>query len=473
MAATRLNVVTYAGLAMGAGTSYTLTGFRAKSGAYEQLEVEFTVRIANSTPATYRTLWQALETAMRTPNADLSINLGGDTEAWSHSSNTGFLARGDFELLEEGYTKASRRYRCSVTLQLPADESGKGGRQSGSFSVEYSPSNVRTVTIEAVYTALSGNSATEQVDAAAGFAAYVTEVQTLLGGTWDRGRKAVQPDDEDKVASVSAVYTEIIYQQSLAVVLDDPDFVNPQVAVQTTRTSVPQLTGSGARPPVKVDVSFATFVDKDSSTDLPGLIRSKVIPYLRALADAFAIVPGDMTAVASTLAGDPNTNAIQGTVTFVGHASTLVSAELTTVEILHTGTELVPVLDGTKYKRDKYEGPARLYRELTLSVVEFDTGQDVLSGHAIMDRAASAGGKSWHLLQRVQGGKRTEESLPDLPDGTIKLVAIQSTYVLEYGIVRQTSSGGGQTRVRGARAGGGTRVRQSPVPNDPLATGKF
>lgn len=472
MAATRLNAITYAGLTMGVGTNYDLTGFRAKDTDYETLEVSFTVRVAHATPATYRTLWQALETALRKPNEDLAINLGGSTETWSHDSNTGFNARATCELLSEGYTKASRRYRCTVAVRLPADEAGKGGRQSGSFVVEDSPSGIRSVTIEAVYTALSGNSASEQVEDSSGFAAYVSAVQTLLGGTWDEPTfYRVRPDDEDKVASVSAAYTEVIYQQSLGVVLDDDDFVQPQVGVSTQRTSVPQLTGSNARPPVTVDVSFFAFVRKENQ-DLVGLINDKVIPYLRALADAFSITPGSMTAVASTLRGDPQTNTIGGQVRFVGHAATIVSVELTTTEILQTGTELVPVLDGTKFRRDKYEGPGRLFRQLELKVVEFDTGQDVLSGHAIMDRAVSASGSSWHLINRVQGGKRTEESLPDIPDGLIKLVAITSTYVLEYGLIRTSGSGGGQTRVRG-RGQGGTRVRQSPVLNDSLATGKF
>lgn len=447
MAATRLNVITYAGLAMGASTSYDLTGFRRKDGQYETLTVEFTVRIADSNPTTFRTLWQALETALRTPNGDLLINLGGSTETWSHDSNTGFNAKPSFELLEEGYTKSSRRYRCTIELQLPADESGKGGRQSGSFSYRDTPSGVRTVTIQAVYTALSGNSATEQVDDASGFAAYVSEVQTLLGGTWDDPSDyAVTPDDEDKVATVVATYIEVIYDQSLSA-LNDADFVQPQVSVSTIRSSVPQLTGSGARPPVFVDVSFFTNVKK-TNQDLESLIYSKVIPYMREVANTFAIGPGTMTAVASTLRADPHSNTISGSVRFRGDASSIVSVSLATTEILDTGTELVALHDERKFSKVLEEGPAHLYRQIELEVKELDTGQDALSGHAIMSRAVTSQGGGWFLKNTVQRAMRTEEDLPDIPDGRIKLVTISSAYLMEYGVVKIRTGGSGQTRTR-------------------------
>lgn len=469
MAATRLNTITYGGLAMGAGTSYDLHDVHVSQGDYDQLQVSWSVVVADQTKATYRALWLALEAAMRKKNADLSINLGGDTQTYSHSSNTGFNARGDFDLIEYARTSLSRTYRCTVQLELPADETGVSGRRESSWSTSESPGGLRTLTVDAVYTALGGNSATDQVDAA--FATFLSGVQSTLGGTWDSAASySVKPDKENKVATVQATYNEIIYAQSLQA-LNDDDFVQPQVGITTTRTSVPQLTGSGARPPVTVEVFFFTFVRKENQ-DLQALIRTKVIPYLRALADSFSVEPGNMTATQSTLKGDPFTNTVYGSVTFVGHASNLVSVEFTTTEILNTGTELVPVLDGSKFTKDKYEGPATLFRQLELRVVEFETKQDVLSGHAIMDRAVAASGSSWHLKQRVQGGKRTEESLPDIPDGVIKLVAITSTYLLEYGVIRTNSSGGGQTRVRGVGQGG-TRVRQSPVLNDALARGDF
>ena len=82
--------------------------------------------------AAFVTECSALEAAFTTPNGDLEFIVGGNTVFdLTQAGNTGMLAQPTIR--KTGSTLDSnntRLYSVSVTLQLPADEVGKSGRQS-------------------------------------------------------------------------------------------------------------------------------------------------------------------------------------------------------------------------------------------------------------------------------------------------------------------------------------------------------
>ena len=183
-AVTRLNKITYAGTEVGVGTNYHLHGAIQLSQDYTTLTLRFLVICHDTTEATFVSQCSALETALRTPNGNLKLEIGGSTAFdLSHASNTGMLAAGFIRKVGSSLdSNNTRLYSCSVSVQLPADEAGKSGRQSSKVSYVSSGSEVVTLSVSAVYTGLAGNAALAHATAA--FPAYATALHGVAGRPW-------------------------------------------------------------------------------------------------------------------------------------------------------------------------------------------------------------------------------------------------------------------------------------------------
>lgn len=220
------------------------------------------------------------EASMRTPRQRLRVlaNDGSGDETLldldpvvGAGTNTGFNADPAAQKVgADDDTGRSRRYRCRIEVETPADLAGQSGRRESTIDVEFSASRRRTLTIGGVYTALGANGARAQYNAS--IAAYRTAIVAGLGGNWAAvaNRERIATDDADKLCTFSATYREIRQDES-TIGLDDPELVDPSLSIR--RLDV----GPGdshlkdeprARRLVTLDATFRSPVDVTAETDL-------------------------------------------------------------------------------------------------------------------------------------------------------------------------------------------------------------
>jgi len=238
---------TYAGLVIGKGqtdSSYNLTDKYTFSKEYGKASLSFDVVVQSPTRATFLTSEAALIAAYRKPDQVLVVVLEAtDREKFDPSDNSGFNLRARCEKLgSEEDTANSSRWRCTVTVELPADLTGRSGRLTSQVDVQTDPAGIRTLQITGTYTALSSNEARAQFEAS--ILTYATALILGLGSTiasWDLiGTPTAVSDDQDKFITFSRVYQELVFNQAIGV-LNSANLVGETLKVQVSRQSADAL----------------------------------------------------------------------------------------------------------------------------------------------------------------------------------------------------------------------------------------
>lgn len=457
---TRLNTITYAGVAVGAATNYQLHDVHVLEKSYERITVTFDVLVRDTTTANMKTLAAALEAAYRTPDSNLTVNLGGeDFFAGTQVANTIMNAQPSIELLREARSNKSRLYRCSVTGMLSADLAGKNSRRTSRFDLQTDDVGIRTVTFTASYTASPSAGAGAYEQATNYFEPWAISVRdTLLGGVWDElvARSITRDDDNDKTATATVTYREVIFAQS-SDGTNDTTIVDPHYDFVTHRTAMPQYPG-GASEPVAVTVAFNLGVRKSVTQDLKAVVQNKVKPYLRGLVATQTDAPSAPVAVEESITTDPINNRVRGAITYVCLSTSLVRMSLRRKEHLYTGKGLVPVLDGKPFSRDLHPGPGARILELTLHTIEIagvaESGEDI-SQKPFTDAVAKAEGQGFVLQDQDAETERFARTLPQSGDSITFLERVRVA-VLEYAEQSTDgapSSGDEATVVRGEERG--------------------
>jgi len=381
----RLIKISYGGLTVGLGgnASITLTDkFRCAS-SYTEFSLTFECVVRNATRSTFLTAESALAAAFTQPDGDLDVELGGsDRFAFAHASNTGFNARATCEKVGGPEDTAnSSRWRCSVTVQLPADLSGRSGRQTSAVSVDAGPNGVRTVTIDGTYTALSSNSAVAQYVAAGD--TYCSGVLTAIGGTYElltphdqsgagfssTGDLAAgfRYDDQNKVLSFRRVYQEVIYRQSLSET-DNAAIKRPSLTVERTTPTNDSDTAFTARPLEALRVTYAAEIDKNESTDLDALYRDTIRPLM--LAEANTVAGSTVVVNAENYGLNRTGNGVTATMDVVAElGAEFIRAVLTIEDLFLPGETFADVWSGDPYEVDLYKVPARHFKTVIRDTV--------------------------------------------------------------------------------------------------------
>ena len=429
-AVTRLNKITYAGTAIGVGTNYHLHGAIQLSQDYTTLTLRWLVICHDTNVATFVTQCNALEAVMRTVNGDLKLEIGSSTVFdLEHSANTGMLAAGTIRKVGSSLdSNNTRLYSCSVSVQLPADEAGKAGRQTSKVSYISSGAEIVQLNVNAVYTALASNGALAQAKSA--FPTYVTALQGVEGGTWDETSGIVyQHDSDDKFCQVSAAYAQVIANQS-AGVINDTELQAVQISVMTRTTGPADATGSGARRMQEVTVMFSCVVRKSQSTDMKSIWETKVRPHMIAVAEDLSGV-AKLTATDIQPGIDPMSNAISARMVFAGVKVNLISSDIATSvdEVLPVSFE--PVLTGKPYDRDRHTKPGSRVATVSANILEVDSGNDrALAGYKAAIKVFERQG--YHLIRLTTVFDR-RSTLPGLDvTAPLRLRSRQLQAVLEY-----------------------------------------
>lgn len=170
------------------------------------ISVDFVISAASASALT--TADATARTALTEWNQALTFTFGSTWLSFSHSSNTGFLARP--RLTKNGKeqdTETSRYYTWTCRFSLPADATGYGGRQTGEVHVIYEPSKRRRVVCSAVYTAVGSDSA--YTLASTNGPTWADAIISGLGGTYDAVSVGDYTyDHENKTCRFSRVYRE-------------------------------------------------------------------------------------------------------------------------------------------------------------------------------------------------------------------------------------------------------------------------
>ena len=400
---TRPAKVTYGTFEVGGTTNYQIHGLTVLEKDYEQARLVFDVLVQETTASTFMTRCTALETAYRAKNKPLTVDLGSNT--WislEPALNTGFLSEATCRKVgSPADSDNSRLYRCEVRMQLPADETGKSGRRSASINVVTGATGVRALSVDAVYTALGSNEALAQAQSA--FPTYVASLKTSLGGDWDTSPAvAYDRDSDNKLCRASAVYRELIYDQSTSET-DSAALVGLQVSVTTGRSSADSDQGSGASALLGIFVEFTTGVVYTESQDLQnvyeGTVRAHVISIARA-----NVTSSVLALIRENVSFDPTSNTISGKLELLGTGTNSLIYAQTSISVLEVPPDFyVPVANGDPYARDHHTGPAHSGVQVTADVSELASGRSSREFQPV-ERYVAKLVRSGYVVTRTRSG---------------------------------------------------------------------
>jgi hypothetical protein len=384
----RLIKITYASLVVGlsGNSAITLTDRYRLSAGYTEFSLTFQCVVRHATRATFLAAEAALITAYSTPDAALEVQLGAGTDRHDYdpASNTGFNARPSLrKMAGEEDTANSAKYECSVTVQLPASLTGRSGRQSSTVSVDSTPAGKRTVTIEGVYTALSGNSAVAQYVSAG--TTYCDTVITAIGGTFDlmtpvntgsgfAAAAGFNYDDQNKVLRFKRVYEESIYNEG-AGTASVSGVRRQSLVISRTRPTKAGEPAANVRPLVEMEARYSCFVDKNITQDLAtlweGTLRAHVVNELATMAQGSIVVSRD------SVVFDRGENRIEAAFSCVIRSGGLIYAKLEFEDRIPSGLELAPVHSGDPYAVDDYRVHIAWIKVVRRTVVSSGAGGNV------------------------------------------------------------------------------------------------
>jgi len=459
--ATRLNSVTYGTLKMGESTSYHIHDAVLGGHEYEALSVEFTVVFRAASESALLTLEAALIAGIRKPNQLLKVVRNSSNFInLTHSGNTGFNSRGQCRELDTHRSNRSRAFRVRISVMLPADLSGMSYRQDSTWDVEVDSSGVRTITVEARYTA--GGSDSAYTVATTNFGTYVASLETIVdnSATWDTtDRVRYRLDDQNKVCTAVAVSRELIHAQSGSGT-DDASVDGITYLVRVIRDVQPSHVNTGALPFVTVVVDFQSPVRSGQTTDLDSYVTGTVEPYLKTLVETETDAPGAVNLQGFEYRLQPIENTISGTATYSCQSRGLVRSSLQIDEFRNYGRNLSPIVDGGEgFTCDLHPGPQLWVRTITAQTVEVGSNATVASSRPYRDAIASAEREGYLLQEEPQNQVESFELAVQGREGDrLTFTTRQRTARLRKWRPRK---GGGTGTGTGGGSGGGTYVPES------------
>ena len=434
----RTLTIAYGGLTVGTGTNYDIREIQEIRETYESQDVVFVVTFdaANTTAA--KTLDAAFRAAFTKPDqSDFVVTL--NSVVWlslSHSAQTGMNSRAVLTPLPEFFSTLSYGYRVTLSFDLPADLSGRAGRQTSRWTTTTRPTGQKLLEVTAVYTALAGVG-TAFVTADADFDTYVGVIQGIVGGTWVEALAVeLTLDDQNKLCTARAEYQQRLIGDTASGA--DADFEVRGYTVFVERPEVSVARGSNAKPLARAAVSFGADVLK--SVSLSATYTSKILPYLAALVTSSSDLTGTPKVALERVEFDPWLHVIQGTVTYLVPQSTVLAASRRIRSRENSGKTLVPLLDRDKpFEKIEYDGPRFKIRTVELITLEVFGGSkhEAFVTRAIKD--AKAAGFIWIDTETI--GAETE--VPTVRGAQLQFIERASIINFEFsGKVGAGTSGG-------------------------------
>jgi hypothetical protein len=383
MAGAREVVISYGTWATN-DTGFNLNGVHDISQNERTFRCEFDVVVVGASAAQVRTYTGTMITQLNERHLDFEITVGGTSYykfvdgvdgAGSGEEGAEFI-QATWELLGTHRTTKTRAYRITITVTRSAQQPGKFGVLDQGITLITRPSGQRLLTFTAQFTpghsdSQTGTAQERYDDATYGFDALTTALTTALTGTWERtGVKGTRYDEDSRTLNAWATFTELIYDQSLNG-RDEPALINVRYDISTERRAAPGIPEFVApRPFTGVGVSFVATVPQSylaTGRTYKQAIEDKAIPYIRAVV-AQELTTGTAVYLGHGLKADPVNGRIAGNVLFLVQESDVLEVSKRVIDQGFTGDVYVPVLDGTRWTRDRHTGPGTWTRRVILGV---------------------------------------------------------------------------------------------------------
>lgn len=382
--------VTYGTTAIGMGTNYVIDA-RERPISYRRDGRKFTfgcdVIVAEADEATFQASCASLEAAFSRSNKNKLLKLeffsgpfpfGSvntheifDPALTGSNSSTGFNHEPAIDKPGSSKDSAlSRMYRVSVTLDLPATESGKNGRRDSSWTYLQTDSVQGLLVVEGFYTALGTKTAFENYKQNA--TTYDATIQTALTGTWEGPFNVQVKGDEEygatptnqigRIVAYHHEYQEFIYPNAIGA---QDVRLRRQVLIVDHGSSGPgdyAPGGTGVDRLHKLSVTYSTGVDKTATQDLSTVYLTVVKPFL--VSEIRKAAGGRMICLSDhTPKYDRAKNRIDVSMgaMAVGN-SAYVSSSIVTEDTLDPGVETVGKWTGKKLDKEVYDNPGSLFR---------------------------------------------------------------------------------------------------------------
>lgn len=329
----------------------------------------FVLRSTTDTDAAFKTLQDATEAALRTPRKRLRVELGSEIiHDWNPASgiNTGYnqdpdLVKVGDESVDSG---RSQRYSFTVTLDTPANLYDQAGRRDSTVTLGYTPSRRRTLSVTGEYRSeTSTDSARAKYEA--GITTYIGTLTTALTGTWELAEEpSVSANDTDTICTFAITYEEIKYAQSKAG-LDHAAIVQPQMVSRAIRSFPGDSPGRSTSRLVEVAMQFSCDVRFDESTDLVGLYKSTIRPWIWTNT-LKAYGAGSGALLDEDVGYDWHENRITASMrAIISTGGGTVEYRITTDLFRDEGIVMLPIWNGDGFARYIYNGPQTLRRTIT------------------------------------------------------------------------------------------------------------
>jgi hypothetical protein len=429
----------------GTQTDYLIHGPVKIAKSYQRFSIEFQVLVQNDTASTFATNCANLEAAYRIPRQLITVEMEGATFiSLDPSSNTGFLAEPTATKAGDARTDTgrSRLYNCSIVCQLPADLSGQSGRLDSTTTADFDASNRCRITIEGVYTALGGNSASAQYAASIGTFAAAQISSYGGGGTFDLVSEDKIPDDANKNCRFRRVYQQDLYAVTSGS-LAHASIRNATCVYAISKPSPGDSPGKGVVRMRGLQATVTCNVDFTVSTSLKSLWESSIRPYLlsevqRVFAPSFVIIDDER------YAPDFTQNVVVGTLFLsLGGGSSTLSYVKSVEYDEDPGNLLQPAWDRkSRYAKYQHDGIAVRLRITTES--ERRVG--------VFDQPRSAPPSAGNWVVRRWKPAATVTSLGEGSDKSVLVTDLVSMLVEEY-FDRPSGASGGPVTTPGGGNG--------------------
>ena len=282
--------ITYAGQAVGGASDiYLLHGPSVVDKSFATFRLVFDVIVKATSYANLKTRSETLEAAFRarmTHGQTLIVNTSGDTWTYTHGTDLfnahATIAKSGNPETDRGH---SRAYTIAIDGELPADD--ESGLRDVAVQVDYEAGRQRIVTMQGVYTALSGTAAAAQYQA--DFDAEATVFLNLVdsGATWEQVDEGYSLDRHKSDASTAfphicnfhRQFAEVLFNQSSGT-LDDTDVRDHAV----TFSDVSEHPGDSLAALYRLRRVVGTYdcaADIEQTTDLQTLFDSKIKDHVR------------------------------------------------------------------------------------------------------------------------------------------------------------------------------------------------
>lgn len=387
------------------------------------------------TAARFATECAALETALRTPRADLTVSLSGNTlMSLSQSSNTGYDAAPECRKVGDDWdTGRTRKYHFAVTYGRPASYQSLNGRRKSTIDVSYNPAGRRKIVISGEYT--TDGATASKANYLARIVAYESSVMSALGVT--SSQRVMQQFDyfeTDKVCRFRVEHNELIYALLHAAIRNQTlRITRRQTSGPDTQAAGKMVTSKGVgvvRRLITLDVDYSGWVDTATATDIAPLaaiadaLRAPLAAAVRA-----AVGAGFVALIEDAPTINPDENQISFRQTYSAAVANGFSKYVRTENYKHdTGRVLVPVWDGQNFSRYAYRGPSSITCEVSEDAEFVGQYQFDPLGEGMAKPTVAPEGVVWAMISYAESPQTSSQGIPGQPSFPLTSIMRRATF---------------------------------------------